>query len=227
MGSNVFLIFVFVPILAGLALMIADWKIKNKPLLKLAWKNLLGTHTFYGILMVAYGQFCYLLANAKHFSAVESPITFIFSSLFAVLTIAYVVGFLKVPRWFGSFKNKFLIFNIAENYYVFSTLERLITPTVIVFLSPYKFAGIIVSAIFISEAIFIAVKQPYHTEAWKRPLANKILAATISILTTCAAANPSSSIAQTIIPIFIEVILMIILSYSIYSIVKQWPINVE
>lgn len=47
--------------------LLADYKYKDKPLLRFAWKNCLGTFTFYGILMLAYGQFSYLAVNAKQF----------------------------------------------------------------------------------------------------------------------------------------------------------------
>lgn len=55
--------------IVGLILKLAEFKYEDKPFVKLGWKNSLGTFTFYGILMVAYGQFCYLATNIKNFSS--------------------------------------------------------------------------------------------------------------------------------------------------------------
>ena len=67
-GQNVFLILVLVPMsLALVVKLLSDYKYKDKQLLKFVWKNSLGTFTFYGILMLAYGQFSYLAVNARQF----------------------------------------------------------------------------------------------------------------------------------------------------------------
>lgn len=135
----------------------------------------------------------------------------------------YVVGFIKYPRWFGSFKNKFQKFNIAEYFYLIATTERIITPILIVASSPFPYASLIVFPIFVVEAVFIAYKKPYLLETWKRPLANKIIAAIICILFTIAAATSNHSNAQIVITILIELILLTVLSYSAYFTIKHLP----
>jgi len=86
------------------------------------WKNCLGTFTFYGILMLAYGQFSYLAVNAKQFfSETDNFITLSITALFTLLMLIYIFAFCKYPRWFGSFKNKFVSFSICEYFYMFSS----------------------------------------------------------------------------------------------------------
>jgi len=135
--------------------------------------------------MVAYGQFCYLFTNIKYFSA-PFVVSLVICVLFTVLTAVYIVALIKLPRWFGSFKNKFLKFDISGYLYVFSTVERLLTPAILVLLGPFNFAPLIVGVILGLEAIFIGCKHAYLLNTWKRPMVNKILAVIICILTTCA-----------------------------------------
>jgi len=59
----------------------------------------------------------------------------------------------------------------------------------IVAVSPFKYVSLIVFPIFVGEAVFIAYKKPYLQDAWKRPLANKIISAAICILFTIPAAT--------------------------------------
>jgi len=123
-GQNICLVLVFVPMLTALVVkLLSDYKYKDKkPILRYVWKNSLGTFTFYGILMLAYGQFSYLAVNAKQFfSETDNFITLSITALFTLLVVVYIFGFCKYPRWFGSFKNKFVSFSICEYFYVFST----------------------------------------------------------------------------------------------------------
>lgn len=150
-GQNICLVLVFLPMIGALVVkLLADYKYTDNPLLRYAWKNCLGTFTFYGILMLTYGQFSYLAVNVKLLiSQTANLITISITAFFAVLVVVYLVGFFKVPRWFGSFKNKFISFSICEYFYVFSTFERVLTPCLIVALSPSKLAAFVVCPIFV------------------------------------------------------------------------------
>jgi hypothetical protein len=112
---NIFFIFLIIPLVLALILkLLSTYKYQDKPMLKLAWKNSIGTFTFYGILLLAYGQVSNLVGNAKYFqSEANSYITLVITNLFIALIIIYFIGFIKYPRWFGSFKNKFQKFNIS------------------------------------------------------------------------------------------------------------------
>ena len=228
-GQNIFLLLVFVPMLAALVVkLLSDYKYKDKPLLKFVWKNCLGTFTFYGILMLAYGQFSYLAVNAKQFfSETDNFVTLSITVLFTLLVFVYIFGFCKYPRWFGSFKNKFFSFSICEYFYVFSTFERILTPILIVSLSPFKFASLVVCPIFIAEAVFIAYKKAYILNGWKRPFANKVFAALICVLFACAAGMESQESVQKAMPIVIEAIQLLMVCYSGYLAIKQYPKNFE
>ena len=112
---NIFLIFLMLPLIIALILKILSaTKYKDKHTLKLAWKNAVGTFTFYSILLLAYGQGSYFIGNAKYFqSESNSYITLVTTLFFIALLVVYFIGFIKYPRWFGSFKNKFQKFNIC------------------------------------------------------------------------------------------------------------------
>ena len=112
---NIFFIFLIIPLVLALILkLLSTYKYQDKPMLKLVWKNSIGTFTFYGILLLAYGQVSSLAGNAKYFqSEANSYITLVITNLFIALMIIYFIGFIKYPRWFGSFKNKFQKFNIS------------------------------------------------------------------------------------------------------------------
>jgi len=66
--ENIFLMFLLCPLVVALILkLLSEFKYKNKPSFKLAYKNSAGTFTFYAILLLAYGQVSYFVGNAKYF----------------------------------------------------------------------------------------------------------------------------------------------------------------
>jgi hypothetical protein len=137
--------------------------------------------------------------------------------------VIYFIGFIRYPRWYGSFKNKFQKYNICEYFYLISTVERIITPLFIVAASPFKYVSLIAFPIFVAEAVFIAYKKPYLQDNWKRPLANKIISAVICILFTIPATTSNQSYTQIVVALIIELILLTVLSYSGYFTIKQLP----
>ena len=76
-----------------------------------AWRNALGTNTFYGMFFLAYGEFALLEVNVR-FIELEIPsfMGFAVGLSFLILMIVYVVMSHKHAKFFGSFKNKFYRF---------------------------------------------------------------------------------------------------------------------
>lgn len=94
-------------------------------------------------------------------------------------------------------------------------------------LSPFKFASLLVCPIFIAEAVFIACKRPYTLDSWKRPFANKVVAALVCVLFACAAAMENQESVQKAVPLVIEVAELLMVCYSGYFAIKQSPQNYE
>jgi hypothetical protein len=68
--ENISLMFLLCPLILALILkLLSEFKYKNKSSFKLAYKNSVGTFTFYAILLLAYGQVSYFVGNAKYFSS--------------------------------------------------------------------------------------------------------------------------------------------------------------
>ena len=131
--------------------------------------------------------------------------------VFAALLLIWVILSMKYPIWFGSFKKKFLKFEISQYFYVFSSSERLITAILIICLSPGCIAAGVLAGIFAIEAIFIAIKKPYVLGFWKRPFLNKILTAIISLLYVGASLTATNSKINEYIPIGILLVLIAVL----------------
>lgn len=98
-------------------------KYKEKKLLLDAWRNALGTYTFYGMFFLAYGEFALLALNVRFFEAeISSYIGMAVGALFFILMTVCVVMSHKCAKHFGSFKNKFYRFEISQYVYTFSAL---------------------------------------------------------------------------------------------------------
>ena len=84
-----------------------------------------------------------------------------------------------------------------------------------------------VCPIYIAEAVFIAFKRPYILNSWKRPFANKVFAALICVLFACAAVIENQESVQKAVPLLIETIELLMVCYSGYFAIKQYPKNLE
>ena len=187
-----------------------------------AWKYTFGTYTFYGLLFLAYGAFACFALNLRYFSAGTSGLLGIGVGLiFTVTMTLWMVAFCRYSVWFGSFKNKFYIFDISKYYYALSSLERVITAFVIVCLSPGLIASAAVCVIFISEAILLSVKKLYGLEGFKRPLFNKIITVMICLLYVGAALTSADSTINQFIPLIILALLFAVIVVAIVASVQE------
>ena len=147
-----------------------------------------------------------------------------FGLCFTIVVAVYLIALYRLPRWFGSFKNKFLKFSVFEYFYIWSTVERFITAALIVGLSPSGYSAGVVCCVFVAEALLIAIKKPYILETWKRPFANKLCAIAICLFYVVSS-YLENSFAKSIVPIFILAIDIAILGFSFYFTFRQYPEN--
>ena len=126
--------------------------------------------------------------------------------------VVYVIASYVYPVWFGSFKKKFRKFHISQYFYVFSSIERLVTAALIVCLSPGMMAAGSVSAVFLIETIFIAVNKPYVLGQWKRPLFNKVMTVFVCLLYLGASVTKADTKINEVIPLGILLVLLSVLT---------------
>lgn len=79
----------------------------------------------------------------------------------------------------------------------------------------------IVCAIWLIELLFILIKKPYTIGLWKRPVANKALGIVICVLYAGASLTDPKSAINTYIPLVVLGVLMITLTYSSITVVKD------
>lgn len=80
---------------------------------------------------------------------------------------------------------------------------------------------VIVCAIWLTELLFILIKKPYAIGLWKRPAANKALGIVICVLYAGASLTDPKSVINTYIPLAVLGVLMITLTYSSITVVKD------
>jgi hypothetical protein len=160
---NFALIVIVVPVLAGLVFKILSVTCcKQSRRSRRAWKYSLGTFTYYGLLFLAYGELACLTVSLKYFqSNLEGGMAVLAGVVFTIILVVSVIASVAAPAWYGCFRKKFIKFELASHFYVFSSAERMVTATVIVFLSPGMIAAGFVAVPLLAEAILIVVKRPY------------------------------------------------------------------
>ena len=106
---------IVVPVLAGVIFKILSvTKYEGVRSVERAWKFSFGSFLFYGLLFLAYGELASLALNFRYFKTELSAIMgMIVGIVFAALFLIWVIASIKYPIWFGSFKKKFLKFEIS------------------------------------------------------------------------------------------------------------------
>ncbi len=79
----------------------------------------------------------------------------------------------------------------------------------------------IVCGIWLIELLFILIKKPYAIGLWKRPAANKALGIVICVLYAGASLTGPKSEMNTYIPLAVLGVLMVTLTYSSITVVKD------
>jgi hypothetical protein len=141
------LLVVIVPVIASLVFKILSVTCcKQTRRIHRAWKYSLGTFTYYGILFLAYGELACLAISVRYFqSDIGSGISVLGGSVFAIILVVSTISSVVIPAWYGCFSKKFLKFELSSHFYVFSSIERVITAAMIVFLSPGMVASGVVA----------------------------------------------------------------------------------
>ena len=112
---NIFLLLIFVPIIVGVVFKILSvTKYEGVRSVDRTWKFSFGSFLYYGLLFLAYGELASLALNFRYFRTELSAIVgMIVGIVFAALLTVWVIASVKYPIWFGSFKKKFLKFDVS------------------------------------------------------------------------------------------------------------------
>jgi hypothetical protein len=205
-----------VPLLAGIVLRIVSARHKHIRLLAKAWRNSFGTYFFYNLLFLAYGELACLAISVRYMMTdTESLLGVAVGGSFAIVLGGYLIALQKFELWMGSFKNRFRKFSISLHVYTFSTIERFITPFLIVFFAPSFIAPAGVSAVLILEALFFAIKKPYLLWDWKRALFLKMCAISICLIHLGDSLTAEGSTWTLYTPLAIPLILLVVLIVNI------------
>lgn len=203
------------PVIVGLILKIMSKIKENNDSYVKAWKNALGSVTYYGLLFLAYGEFSSLGLNIVNFqSSVQGGLSIGIGIIFAMIYVGYVIASNKYPRCFGPFKSKFYRYESPQYFYNVSSLERFANSLIVTCLSTGAVAAGVPCALLLGEALFIGIKQSYLEGAWRRPLVLKVLAMTICLLFVVTALTSTKGLMNQLIPLVILLLLLVVIVMS-------------
>lgn len=219
---NVFLVALFGPLISALVLKVLSiTAYKGNRYVERAWKYSLGTFTFYGLMFLSYGQFIALALSIRSYeTTLSGAVGLGTGAVFILLNVGYQIALYRYPVWFGCFKKKLAKFTISQHYYLFAAVERLLTASLIVLLSPGAVAVAASSLVVVADLIFILVKKPHLLGEWKRPMANKIVSAVICLLYLGSSLSKPTSLINQLIPAAILAANCVVLVYSSISAFK-------
>lgn len=147
---NFFLGTVFIPlILAAVFKIISQTTWKDPVKMKKACKYALCSFTFYGLMLLSYGEFTVLTIDIRYFSkAMGCAEGTTIGGFFALLMVCYNIALWRYPVWFGSFKKNLFKYEVSHHIYLFESCERAITSAVVVCFSPGLLAPAVISGLF-------------------------------------------------------------------------------
>lgn len=88
-----------------------------------AYKSTFGTFTFYGIMLLAYGEILVLAINLRYLDLdLSSIVGIVTGALYSILLIGYLIASGQYPLSFGCFRKAFEKYTISSRFYTFSAI---------------------------------------------------------------------------------------------------------